>query len=73
INPHTGYSTESDMLSATVIAPNCTLADAFATAFMVLGFEKSKQIALSHPELKVFFIYSDSAGNIQHFSTESKQ
>jgi thiamine biosynthesis lipoprotein len=59
INPHTGKPAQSDILSATVIAPSCAVADAYATAFMVLGSEKAKEILKKHPELKVYFILSD--------------
>ena len=37
INPHTGYPIQHNILSATVIAKDCATADAYATAFMVLG------------------------------------
>ncbi len=40
ISPLTGYPAESDLLSASVIAPTCVLADAMATACMGLGSEK---------------------------------
>lgn len=40
ISPLTGYPVESDVLSASVIAPTCVLADALATACMGLGSEK---------------------------------
>ena len=39
LNPHTGYSVISDLLSATVIAPTCAEADAAATMFMAVGSE----------------------------------
>ena len=39
INPKTGYSTTSNLLSATVIAPTCAEADAAATMFMAMGSE----------------------------------
>ena len=46
INPFTGYPAKNNLLSATVIAENCMTADAYATAFMVMGLEKSKQFLL---------------------------
>jgi thiamine biosynthesis lipoprotein len=39
IDPRTGYSVVSELLSATVIAPTCAEADAAATMFMALGSE----------------------------------
>ena len=44
IDPRTGYPAYSDILSATVIAPTCMQADAYATAFMVLGSDKALKI-----------------------------
>ena len=61
IDPRTGYPVQHSLLSATVVAPNCMVADAFATAFMVLGLEESMRIATNNPELEAYFIYD--AGN----------
>jgi len=41
INTSTGKPAYNSLLSTTVIAKNCTIADAYATAFMSLGLEKS--------------------------------
>lgn len=45
INPKTCRPAATDVLSATVIAPTCMEADAYATSFMVLGMEDSKAMA----------------------------
>ena len=42
LNPTTGYPAENTLLSVTVITEGCAEADAFATAFMVMGLEKTK-------------------------------
>ena len=42
IDPATGFPVQHNLLSVSVIADNCTDADAFATAFMVMGLEKAK-------------------------------
>ena len=44
INPITGYPVQKDILSATIIAHQCMLADAYATAFMTLGSRKARQL-----------------------------
>lgn len=62
IDPRTGYPVQHNILSATVFAPNCATADAYATAFMVMGLDKAKQILARHPELMAYIIYSDSIG-----------
>ena len=61
INPHTGKPAQSDILSATVIAQTCAVDDAYATAFMVLGSEKAKEILKKHPELQAYLILSDNS------------
>jgi thiamine biosynthesis lipoprotein len=58
IDPRTGFSSEQDILSATVIADNCMTADAYATVFMVLGLEKSRELAKTIPGLYYYFIYT---------------
>jgi thiamine biosynthesis lipoprotein len=57
IDPQTGYPSEQDILGATVIADDCMTADAYATAFMALGLEKSETLAKSIPGLFYYFIY----------------
>lgn len=62
INPFTGYPAKNNLLSTTVIAENCMTADAYATAFMVMGLEKSKQFLVENEDLnlEVFFIYDEN-------------
>jgi len=44
-----------------VLAPNCTDADGYATAFMVMGVEKSKKFVDDNPDLKldIYLIYGE--------------
>ncbi len=65
INPLTGYPAVSHLLSASVTAPNCTVADGWATACMAGGFEKAKSWILSKDFLEGILIYSDSLGKIK--------
>jgi thiamine biosynthesis lipoprotein len=62
INPFTGYPAKNNLLSATVIAADCMTADAYATSFMVMGLDKSKQFIAEHKDLdlEVYFIYDDN-------------
>ncbi len=69
IDPRTGYPVQHEVLSATVLADRCVLADAYATSFMVLGLEKSKQVLSRHPELQAFFIYTDAQGELTVWHT----
>jgi thiamine biosynthesis lipoprotein len=57
IDPRTGYPVSHNLLSATVIAPNATLADAYATYCMVIGLEASKEFIESDPDLEACLIY----------------
>ncbi len=63
IDPKIGLPVQHNILSATVLADNCATADAYATAFMVMGLDKAKTVLEKHPELMVYFIYSDEKGN----------
>jgi FAD:protein FMN transferase len=69
IDPHTGYPARKAILSASVFSKNCTIADAWGTAFMVLGHEEGIKMAAKHPELDVLIFYSDSTGKIQSYTT----
>lgn len=62
INPKTGFPERSNLLSATVVAPDAMTADAYATVCMVLGLEKGLALIESLPNLEAYFIYGDQAG-----------
>ena len=59
IDPATGYPVQHSLLSATVISDRCAKADAYATAFMVMGLEKAKKVLDRHRDLMAYLIYSD--------------
>ncbi len=65
IDPVTGKPATHQLLSTTVITNNCALADGYATAFMVMGTEKTKEFLKSNKQLNlgVFLIYNDSTAN----------
>ncbi|HZH70897.1 MAG TPA: FAD:protein FMN transferase [Mariniphaga sp.] len=71
IDPSTGYPVQHSLLSTTVIADSCMDADAFATAFMVMGLEKSIETANKIPGLKVYFIYSGEEGEHLFYMSEN--
>ncbi|GGE12251.1 FAD:protein FMN transferase [Psychroflexus salis] len=58
INPKTGRSEASDVLSASVFAEDCMTADAYATAFMAMGFEKTMMLLPDLENIEVILIYS---------------
>lgn len=59
IDPETGRPVFHNLLSATVIAGNATIADALATYFMVIGDVKAREYLSEHPEIKACLITSD--------------
>ena len=58
IDPETGYPSERNILSATIIAPDCMTADAYATVFMLLSIEQVSQMADSIGNLEYYLIYA---------------
>ncbi len=60
INTKTGYPTKTNVLSVSVIGPDCMTADAYATAFQAMGIERVTKFLESHSELKAYFIYEDN-------------
>ena len=70
INPRTGEPVLTNLLSATVISNSCMTADAYATAFMVMGTEKSIDYLKKYTEIDALLIYSGPKGEWLHFQTE---
>lgn len=65
IDPRTGRPAQRDLLSATVWARECVTADAYATAFMVLGADSARAVADADPTLEALFIVADTAGRVR--------
>jgi len=70
IDPATGYPVTHTLLSVSVIADDCGTADAWATAFMVMGLEKAKTILAARNDLEAYFIYSGEDGGLETYYTE---
>ena len=62
LDPRTGKPERTNLLSVTVLAPDCASPDAYATAFMVLGYDRSSEIVRQHPELEAWFILATVDG-----------
>ncbi len=70
INPKTGYPVNHNLLSATVVAPTSMQADAYATAFMVLGVDSSLVLCRKFKDMDCYLVYNDKDGNYQVAMTE---
>ena len=72
IDPNTGKPVQHQLLSTTVITDNCALADAYATAFMVMGVSETKLFLEQHSELNlsVYLIFSDSTSKWNTWQTK---
>jgi thiamine biosynthesis lipoprotein len=69
IDPSNGYPVKHNLLSVSVVATDCMTADAYATAFMVMGLEKSKEFLKNNREIEVYFISDDLQGGFDVFYT----
>lgn len=69
INPFTGSAEQIDILSANVIAPTCAEADAWATAFMAMGVEKSKKILAQQKNIEAFLTYDGGSYSTPGFES----
>ena len=71
IDPSTGKPLESEMLSATVVTKSARESDSYATMFMLIGLEKSKEFLAKHPEIKALIIYSAEGNKAETYITEN--
>lgn len=60
IDPRTGYPVSHNLLSATIIAPDATSADAYATYCMVIGLEQSRKFILGRENMEGYLIYDEN-------------
>lgn len=70
IDPRMGYPVQHSILSSTVIAKDCATADAYATAFMVMGLDSAKVFCANHPELDAYFICTGNDGEYETYFTD---
>jgi thiamine biosynthesis lipoprotein len=70
IDPRSGYPVQHTLLSATVLASSCAEADAYATAFMVMGVEEATAFCQHHHEIQAYFIFAKDSVNYGTSYTE---
>ena len=70
INPKTGFTKNSGTLAVNILAPTCAEADAYATAFMAMDIQKTKDFLNSQKTLDAYIIYIDINDETQEFITD---
>ncbi len=65
IDPHTGFPVDHNLLSVTVVASTAMETDAWATAFMVMGTDKSLEFTTEIEDLEGYFIYEGDSGELE--------
>ena len=69
VDPRTGYPVQHTLLSATIVAENAVMADAYATYCMVIGLDASREFLTSRPDLEGCLIY-DEDGSFQTWCSD---
>jgi len=69
INPKTGWASQSNVISATVIASKCATADALATASMVMGAKEAIEFADKY-QIAIMII-EDNFGSIKTYQSKN--
>lgn len=67
IDPRTGYPVSNGVVSVSIIADNCTLADGLATAIMVMGAEKGIALVNRLENVECFIVVEKSDGSLVDF------
>ncbi len=70
IDPRSGYPVSNGVVSVSIIADNCTLADGLATAIMVMGAEKGIRLVNRLPNVECFIVVEKSDGRLVNFSSD---
>lgn len=70
INPKTGYPEINALLGVTTVTSNCAKADALATAFMVMGLERSKNWLNSKDNIQAILFYRENDAGIGRWMTQ---
>ncbi len=70
IDPKTGYPVQHSLLSTTVVTNTCMAADAYATAFMVMGLDQSIELSKNIPDMDIYLVYADENGDNATYISE---
>lgn len=69
ISPSLGIPVEHSLLSATVITDTCSMADAYATALMVMGLDESIAFIEALPHVEAYLVFSDPEGKFKSYQS----
>lgn len=72
LDPMTGYPVSHSLLSASVIASSCAIADAYATVFMVMDPKRTVDFVAAHPELHldIYLIFVNENDEFETYYTK---
>jgi thiamine biosynthesis lipoprotein len=69
LDPTTGYPVQNELLSVSLFTNDCSTADGWATAFMVMGLNKTIAQLSFMPQMDALLIYSTPNGKIETYIT----
>ena len=69
LNPITGKSQQTNILSASVVSSSCFKSDAFATAMMATNLKNAISLTENNNDIESFIIYVDSLNNITNYAS----
>ena len=67
IDPRSGYPVSNGVVSVSIIADNCSLADGLATAIMVMGAEKGLQLVNRLDDIEGLIVVETSDGRLDDY------
>lgn len=73
IDPRTGRSALSRLLSVTVVADNCATADALGTMFLAMGADDALERVRQLPDVKVYFILAGEGDSFEEYVTPAME
>jgi thiamine biosynthesis lipoprotein len=69
LDPRTGRPVKHNLVSASIVAPDCTTADALATAALVMGEKNTVALLKNQPGVEGLFITQDEGGTFSVTAT----
>lgn len=69
INPKTGFFEQKNIISATIIGPDCGTADALATSCIAAGLEASKKMMDRLEDYDAYFLYNNGSDSLLIYMT----